>query len=149
MCPCVTDVGVPVTNLRVMCKIITCVSAFRFTDLVMAIIIILLIFLEIVKTAAKLLLQVWTLCVAGYSKDAIVGAYHRTSDGQEHKIIRRAGLERDMIFHLRVTACREQGRHCHDQGTSCSSSFVSKVVGANWRRANNFHRVADKFAIVH
>ena len=46
-----------------------------------------LIFLEIVKTDAKLLLQVWTLCVASYAKDAIVGAYHRTSDGQEHKII--------------------------------------------------------------
>ena len=77
-------------------------------------IIILLLFLEIVKTAAKLLLQVWTLCVAGYAKDAIVGAYHRTSDGQDHKIIGRVGLERDTIFHLRVTACREQGSHCHD-----------------------------------
>ena len=66
-----------------------------------------------VKTAAKLLLQVWTLCVAGYAKDAIVGACHHTSDGQEHKIIWRAGLERDTIFHLRVTACREQGSHCH------------------------------------
>ena len=119
------------------------------------------IFLEIVKTAAKLLLQVWTLCVAGYAKVAIVGAYHRTSDGQEHKFIWRAGLERDTIFHLRVTACREQGSHCHDerlawvasrwQGTSCSSSLLSKVLGANYnranQRANNFHPVADKFAM--
>ena len=95
-----------VTDLRIVCKIVTCVSAFTFTELEMAI-------LEIVKTAAKLLLQVWTLRVAGYVKDAIVGAYHRTSDGQEHKIIWRAGLERDTIFHLRVTACREQGSHCH------------------------------------
>ena len=109
---CVTDVGVAITNLRVVCKIITCVSALTFTELEMATII--LIFLEIVKTAAKLLLQVWTLCVAGYAKDAIVGAYHRTSDGQEHKIIGRARLERDTIFNLRVTACREQGSHCHD-----------------------------------
>ena len=97
-----------VTDLRVVCKILTCVSAFTFTELEMAII------FEIVKTAAKLLLQVWTLCVAGYAKDAIVGAYHRTSDEQEHKIIGRAGLERDTIFHLRVTACREQDNHCHD-----------------------------------
>ena len=59
-----------------------------------------ILFLEIVKTAAKLLLQVWTLCVAGYEKDAIVGAYHRTSDGQEHKIIGRAGLERDTNFYV-------------------------------------------------
>ena len=88
---CVIDVGVAITNLQVVCKIITCVSAFTFTELEMATI--LLILLEIVKTAAKLLLQVWTLCVAGYAKDAIVGAYLRTSDGQEHTIIWHAGLE--------------------------------------------------------
>ena len=104
------------------------------------------------------MLQVWTLYVAGYAKDAIVGACHRTSDGQEHKIIRLAGLERDTIFHLRVTACKEQGNHCRDerlswvasrwQGTSRSSSFFSKVLGANYKRANNFHPVADiKFAM--
>ena len=59
-----------------------------------------LIFLEIVKSQRdKKLLQVWTLCVAGYVKDAIVGACHRTIDGQEHKIIWRAGPERDTIFH--------------------------------------------------
>ena len=40
-----------------------------------------------------------------------MGAYHRTNDGQEHKIIWRAGLERDTIFHLRVTTCREQDSH--------------------------------------
>ena len=67
----------------------------------------------------------------------VVGACHRTINGQEHKIICRAGPEQDMIFHLRVTACREQGKNCRDerlagvasrwQGTSCSSSFVSKV----------------------
>ena len=62
-----------VTNLRVVCKIITCVSAFTFTELENYGHI---IFLEIVKTAAKLLPQVWTICVAGYAKDAIVGAYH-------------------------------------------------------------------------
>ena len=33
------------------------------------------------------------------------------------------------------------------QGTSCSSSFVSEVLGANYNRANNFHPVADKFAM--
>ena len=139
---CVTDVGVAVTNLRVVCKIISNIISM-----------ILLIFLEI----AKKLLQVWTLCIAGYAKDAIVGACHRTSDRQEHKIIWRAGPERDTIFHLRVTACREQGSHCRDerlawvasrwQGTSCSSSFVSKVLGANCKRANNFNPVADKLAM--
>ena len=94
---CVTDVGVAVTNLRVVCKSITCVSAF--TEMV--------IFLEIVKAAAQL---VGTLWVAGYAKDAIVGACHRTIDRQEHKISWRAGSEQDKIFHLRVTAGREHAR---------------------------------------
>ena len=81
-------------------------------------------------------------------------AIDRTNDGQEHKIIWRAGLEQDTIFYLRVTACREQGSHCQDerlawvasrgQWTSYSNSFVSKVLGANYNRANNFHPVADK-----
>ena len=72
-----------------------------------------------------------------------MGACHRTSNRQEHKIIRRAEPERDTIFHLRVTACRGRGSHCQDerlawvasrgQGTSCSSSFVSKVLGANYK----------------
>ena len=44
-----------------------------------------------------------------------MGACHRTSDEQEHKIIWLAGPEQDTIFHLRVTACREQGSHCHDE----------------------------------
>ena len=97
--------------------------------------------------------------IAGYAKDAIVSACHRTSNRQEHKIIWRAGPERNMIFHLRVTNGAEsmQGSHCRDerlawvasrwQGTSCSSSFVSKVLGANCKIANNFHPVADKFAM--
>ena len=55
-------------------------------------------------------LLVGTLWVAGYAKDAIVGACHRTIDGQEHKISWRAGPEQDKIFHLRVTACREHVR---------------------------------------
>ena len=37
-----------VTNLRVVCKVITCVSAFTFTELLVE----MAIFLEIVKTAA-------------------------------------------------------------------------------------------------
>ena len=86
-----------------------------------------------------------------------MGACLRTSDGQEHKIIWLAGPERDTIFHLRDTACREQGSHCRDerlalvasrwQGTLCSSSFVPKVLGANYKRTNNFHPVVDKFAM--
>ena len=43
VCPLVMDVGVAITNLRVVCKIITCVSAV--TEMA-------IVFLEIVKAAA-------------------------------------------------------------------------------------------------
>ena len=139
----VTDVGVAVMNLRVVCKTITYVRSSCHRN-----------FLEIVKAAAGR-----TLRVAGYAKDAIVGACHRTNDGQEYKIIWRAGPEQDTIFYLRVTACREQGSHCQDerlawvasrgQWTSYSNSFVSKLLGANYNRANNFHPVADKLITRH
>ena len=39
-----------------------------------------------------------------------MSACHCTSERQEHKIIWRAGPERDMIFYLRATACREHAR---------------------------------------
>ena len=148
VCLCVTDVGVAVTNLRVVCKIITCVPAV--TEMA-------IIFLEIVLKSCC-----WSghsVLHAGYAKDAIVDACHRTSDRQEHKIIWWAGPEQDTIFYFRVTSCREQGSHCHDerlawvasrgQWTSFTyyNSFVSKVLGANYNRASNFHPVADKFAM--
>ena len=89
-----------------------------------------IIFLKIVKAAAGRDTQRCRL-------DAIVDACHRTSDGQEHKIIWRAGPEHDTIFYLCVTACREQGSHCNDerlawvasrgQWTSYSNSFVSSL----------------------
>ena len=96
---------------------------------------------------------------ARYVRHATVGACHRTSNRQEHKIIQRARPEQDTIFHLHVTACRRRGSHGHDerlawvasrgQRTSCSSSFVSKVLGANYKRANNFLPVAHKIHHVH
>ena len=94
---------------------------------------------------------------ARYVRHATVGACHHTSNRQEHKITQRAGPEQDTIFHLHVTACRRRGSHRKDQrlawvasrgqGTSCSSSFVSKVLGANYKTANNFLPVAQKFTM--
>ena len=81
VCLCVTDVGMTITNLRVVCKIITCVSVFIF------------------HRQGHI-----------NAKDAIVSACHCTSDRQEHNIIWRAGPERDMIFHLCVPVCREHAR---------------------------------------
>ena len=88
-------------------------------------------------------------------RHAIVGACHRTSNGQEHKIIRRAGPARKRYdFSLTCHSVQGRGSHRQDerlawvasrgQGTSCSSSFVSKVLGANYKRANNFLPVAHK-----
>ena len=94
---------------------------------------------------------------ARYVRHATVGACHRTSNRQEHKIIQLAGPEQDTIFHVHVTACRRRGSHGHDQrlawvasrgqGTSCSSSFVSKVLGASYKTANNFLPVAQNFTM--
>ena len=113
----------------------------------------LLPFLEIVKICCRS----GHSTLQAYTEDTIVGACHRTSDGQEHEIIWLAGPERDTIFHLRVTACREQGSHCRDeelawvasrwQGTSCSSSFVSRVLGANYKRANNLWLINSPCAL--
>ena len=68
---------------------------------------------------------------------------------EEHKIIWRAGLTCHSIQRAKQPLSRLAWVASRWQGTSCSSSFVSKVLGANWKRANNFHPVADKFAIVH
>ena len=85
---------------------------------------------------------------ARYVRHATVGACHRTSNRQEHKIIQRARPEQDTIFHLHVTACRRRGSHGHDERlASCSSSFVSKVLGANYKTANNFLPKAQKFTM--
>ena len=88
------------TNLLFVCKTITCVSAFTEWPLSYS------------KSCCR---SGHSALQAGYAKDAIVGACHCTSDGQEHKIIWRAGPERERIFHLRVTACREQGSHCRHE----------------------------------
>ena len=126
VCLCVTDVGVAVTNLRVVCKIIACVPAVT----------------EIFSRCksccwsghselqATRRMPLWTLAIA-------------LTTG---KNIRLFGvLDQNKIFYLRVTACREQGSHCQDerlawvalrgQWTSYSNSFVSKVLGANYNRA--------------
>ena len=81
VCVSVTDVGVATTNLRVVCKIIACIPAV--TE-----------FSRDVKAAAGQDTQSCRL----YAKDAIVDACHRTNDGQEHKIIWRAGPEQDFLL---------------------------------------------------
>ena len=88
---------------------------------------------------------------ARYVRHAIVDACHRTSNGQEHKIIRRAEPERDTIFHLHVTSCRRRGSHRQDKRLAWVASrgqgTVSKVLGANYKRANNFLPVAHRFTM--
>ena len=138
----VTDVGVAVTNLRFVCKTITCASAF--TEMA-------IIFISGDNIIVK--------AVAGYAKDAILGACHRIIDEQEHKIICRAGPEQDTIFHLRVTACREQGNHCRDerlagvasrwQGDFALQLIRLESLGSELQQSYyyNFHPVADKFTM--
>ena len=136
-----------VTNLRVVCKTITCVSAFTKMA----------IFLEIAR-------EVKSCCRSGHSalqatrRMPLWALAIALATGKNTSLFGLLDQNETRFFTLiRVTACREQGSHCRDerlawvasrwQGTSCSSSFVSKVLGANYKRANNFHPVADKFAM--
>ena len=57
-----------------------------------------------------------------------MGACHRTSDRQEHKIIWCAGPERDMTFHLRVTKRVQR---------ACKATTVAMSLG-NFTVAGDF-----------
>ena len=100
-----------------------------------------LMFLEIVKAAAE--------------RDTLGCRLCEGCHCERLPIIWRAGLERDTMFHLRCHSVQRARQPLSRlawvasrwQGTSCSSSFVSKVLGANCKRANNFHPVAEKFAM--
>ena len=83
-----------VTDLRVVCKNITCVPAV--TEMA-------IIFLEIVKAAAGRDTQGFRLRHCG----RLPSHY---SDGQEHKITWRARPEQDTIFFLRVTGSVQRAR---------------------------------------
>ena len=84
---CVMDVGVAMHNeiAGIVQKIIT---YLRLSQMAM-----------IIMIYSVQLLHVGPQRVARYEKYANVGACHRTSNKQEHKIIGRAGPEQDMIFH--------------------------------------------------
>ena len=88
-----------------------------------------------------------------------MGACHCTSDGQQHKNYLACWTRTRTDFSLMCHSVQGARQPLSSraislgsftvrwQGTSCSSSFVSKVLGANYNRANNFHPVADKFAM--
>ena len=76
-----------ITNLRVVYKISTCVSAF--TEMV-------ILKFDILKAAAD--------------RDTLGCRLREGCHCEKHKIIWRDGPERDMIFHSCVTACREHAR---------------------------------------
>ena len=105
------DVGVAVTNLRVVRKNITSVSAMAIS-----------IFLEIVREInsccksvhsalqATRRMPLWALAIA-------------LATG---KTIWLDGPELDTIFYLRVTACREQSREqSREQGSRCHEEAIS------------------------
>ena len=129
-----------VTNLRVVCKIITCVSAF--TEMA-------IIFLEIVKAAARSghsevqamrRMSLWALAIA-------------LTMGKNTRLFGMLDQNETQLF-TNVSQRAVQGSHCRDERLAwvasrwpSSSSFVSKVLGANCESANNFHPVADIFAM--
>ena len=80
-----------------------------------------------------------------------------TSDGQDHERIQRAAQERDMSGHLLFTESRWRGSLIHGerlagiaaQGpkTVFSSSLITKVFAANYKKVNEFLHWLIKFAM--
>ena len=134
-----------VSDLRVVCKTITCVSAF--TEMA-------IIFLEIVKAAAgldTLRCRLREGCHCGR-----LPLHWRRARTQNYLACwTRTRTDFSLTCHsvqgarqpLSPRAISLGSFTVRWQGTSCSSSFVLKVLGANYNRANNFHPVADKFAM--
>ena len=108
-------------------------------------------FLEIVKTAAKLLLQVLGLdtlhcrLCEGCHYGRLPPHYRRARTQDYLACWTRTRQDFSLTCHSVQGARQPQSRLAwvasRWQGTSCSSSFVSKVLGANWKRANNFNSV--------
>ena len=143
----VMDVDVAVTKLRVVCKTITCVSAF--TEIA-----ILLFFLDIVEATAgldTLRCRLREGCHCGR-----LPSYYRRARTQDY-LACWTRTRHDFSLTCHSVHRARLGSHCRDerlgwvasrwQWISCSSSFVSKVLGANYNRANNFYPVAYKFAM--
>ena len=127
------DVGVAVTNLRVVCKIIACrVQNYRGRS-----------------SCHRNFSRCKSCCWSGHSElqaTRRMPLWTLAIALTTGKNIRLFGvLDQNKNFYLRVTACSEQGSHCQDerlawvasrgQWTSYSNSFVSKVLGANYKRA--------------
>ena len=129
------DVGMAVTNLRVVCKIIACcVQNYR-----------------VCSSCHRIFSRCKSCCWSGHSELQAMRRMPLCTLAialTTGKNIRLFGvLDQNKIFYLRVTAlaCREQGSHCQDerlawvasrgQWTSYSNSFVSNVLGANYNRA--------------
>ena len=96
---------------------------------------------------------------ARYVRHATVGACHRTSNRQEHKIIQRAGPEQDTIFHLHVTACRRRGSHRQDERLAWVASrgagdFVLQLIrlesnGSELQQSKQLSSCGSKIHHVH
>ena len=134
-----------VTNLRVVCKIITCVSAF--TEMAI------LIFLEIAREIksccrsghsalqATRRMPLWALAIAlATGKNTrLFGLLDQNETGFFTYVSQRAESKAATVATSGLAWVASWW-----QGTSRSSSFVSKVLGANYKRANKLHPVADK-----
>ena len=133
----VKDVGVAVTNLRVVCKTITCASAISF-------------FLDMVKVAAgldTLRCRLRERCHCGR-----LPSHYRRARTQDYLACwTRMRHNFSLTCHSVQRARQPLSRRAISGGSVTmaggSSSFVSKVLGANCKRANNFNPVADKFAM--
>ena len=115
----VTDVGVAVTNLRVVCKSITCVSAF--TEIAY--------FLEMIVEAAAGLDTLRCRLHEGCHCGRLPSHYRRARTQDYLACWTRTRHD----FHLRVTACREQGSHYRDERLGIG--WVASQYGGSGLRA--------------
>ena len=105
------------TNFRVVvCKIVTCVSAF--TEMVI------ICPSECGRGFSLKLFVLRLQRAARYVRHATVGAYHRTSNRQEHKIIQRAGPEQDTIFHFNTRHSVQTARQPRSRRAISLGSFT-------------------------
>ena len=120
-CPCVTDVGVAVTNLRVVCKIVTCVSAFTEMASEMA----KLIFLEIVKSQRDK-----SCCRSGHSalqatrRMPLWALAFALSTGKNTRLFGLLDQNETWFFYLRVCVTAQRARQPMSRRAISLGSFT-------------------------
>ena len=142
---CLTDVGVAVTNLRVVCKIVTFVSAF--TEMAI---------LEIVKSQKAAGLDTLRCRLREGCHCGRLPSHYRRARTQDY-LACWTRTRHDFLLTCTCHSVQRARQPLSRRAISLGSFTVAgdfmlqfirlESLGANYKRANNFHPVADKFAM--